>query len=266
MLAQETFESKPSDLPAVVFCSTTTPRDQLGHLLNNKSRNIHASSTNDQKKFYICFSPLGRQLRKLSDVICLQNVMFNISKMVWAQMFICRAQTCTNDAQTNETNLNQFWHYWGAEWKKWNLNNLKIKRAQMFICRAQTCTNDAQMIETHLNRFGQYWGAEWCHMFTKCNVWYQPTWSHRNTWNDYGRITRNPWTHHGNTPISVMWPRNSLQCKLMTLLFRGSHTDIGVFPWCGHGFRVKRPTVVISRIPVRPCWRRSWVLRRLWYF
>ena len=124
------------------------------------------------RRSFICFSPLGRQLRKLSDVICLQNVMFNISKVVWAQMFICRAQTCTNDAQTNETNLNQFWHYWGAEWKKWNLNNLKIKRAQMFICRAQTCTNDAQMIETHLNRFGQYWGSEWRHMFTKCNVWY----------------------------------------------------------------------------------------------
>ena len=51
------------------------------------------------------------------------------------------------------------------------------------------------------------------------------TWSHRNPWNDYGRITQNPWTHHGNTPISVMWPRNSLQCKLMTLMFRGTHTD-----------------------------------------
>ena len=161
MLAQETFESKPSDLPAVVFCSTTTPRDQLRHLLNNKSRNIHASSTNDQKKFYICFSPLGRQLRKLSDVICLQNVMFNISKVVWAQMFICRAQTCTNEAQRIETDLDRFGHYWGAEWKKWNLNNLKFERAQMFICRAQTCTNDAQTNETNLNQFWHYWGAEW---------------------------------------------------------------------------------------------------------
>ena len=154
MLAQETFESKPSDLPAVVFCSTTTPRDQLRHLLNNKSRNIHASSTNDQKKFYICFSPLGRQLRKLSDVICLQNVMFNISKVVWAQMFICRAQTCTNEAQRIETDLDRFGHYWGAEWKKWNLNNLKIKRAQMFICRAQTMHKWLRHIWTDSDNIG----------------------------------------------------------------------------------------------------------------
>ena len=69
-------------------------------------------------------------------------------------MFICRAQTCTNDAQTNETNLNQFWHYWGAEWKKWNLNNLKIKRAQMFICRAQTMHKWLRHIWTDSDNIG----------------------------------------------------------------------------------------------------------------
>ena len=49
------------------------------------------------------------------------------------------------------------------------------------------------------------------------------TWSHRNSGNDHGHLTRNPWVNHGNTPISVMWPRNS-----------------------------SYSSVVISRIPVRP--------------
>ena len=56
-----------------------------------------------------------------------------------------------------------------------------------------------------------------------------------------GRLTRNPWTHHGNTPISVMWPRNSLQCKLMTLMFRGSHTDPRFNERVDHGGLTQNP-------------------------
>ena len=48
------------------------------------------------------------------------------------------------------------------------------------------------------------------------------SWSHRNPWNDHGRVTQNLWNPHGNTPISVICPRNLL---LMTLIFSDKHTD-----------------------------------------
>ena len=75
---------------------------------------------------------------------------------------------------------------------------------------------------------------------------YCSTWSHGNPWNDHRHLTQNSWNPHGNMPISVIWPRILLQCKLMTLIFLGTHTDprlndgvdhrpLTQYPWWPHG-------------------------------
>ncbi len=51
------------------------------------------------------------------------------------------------------------------------------------------------------------------------------TWSHRIPCNDHGPLTPNLWWHHGIAENSVMGSQKWYQCKSVTGISRGPHTD-----------------------------------------
>ncbi len=88
--------------------------------------------------------------------------MSNILKTEATQTKILTAQTSTNEAQTIEPVLGEFWACGGAgDVIAYNSmsNILKTKAAQTKIFTAQTSTSGAQTIETILATFCVGWGA-----------------------------------------------------------------------------------------------------------